>query len=67
MFNKFRKKETIFPAWCCVLNPILGKGIFNVVSALIPVSILSNGVSYSNMGITAVIIFTILILNVKSR
>lgn len=66
MFNKFRKRETIFSAWCCLLNPILGKCIINVVSVLIPISILSNGVSYSNMGITAVVMFMILLLNVKA-
>lgn len=60
MFNKFRRKETIFPAWCCVLNPILGKGFFNVVAMLIPVSVIANGVSYSNMGITAVVMFAVL-------
>lgn len=67
MFNKFRKKETIFPVWCCVLNPIIGKGIFNVISTLIPVSVISNGVSYSNMGITAVIMFAVLLILISKK
>ena len=61
IFNKFRRKQTIFPAWCCVLNPVLGKGVFNVVSALISNTVLSNGVSYSNMGITAILMFAVLL------
>ena len=66
MFQKFRKQKTIFPAWCCILNPIIGKGVINVIAALIPVSLLSNGVSYSNMGITAVVTFTVLLMNIKT-
>ena len=62
MFRKFLRKETIFPAWCCVLNPVIGKTIFNAVSAVIPIPVLANGVSYSNMGITAVVMFSVLLV-----
>lgn len=66
LFNKFRKGETIFPKWCCVLNPIAGKAVFHIVSLLIPSSVIANGIGYSNMGLTAIIIFGVLLLNVKS-
>lgn len=66
MFNKLRKRETIFPAWCCVLNPIIGKLLFNAVSEIIPNSALANGIGYSNMGITAILMFGILLLTTKN-
>lgn len=66
LFQKLRKKETMFPAWCCILNPILGKVLFNIVSALIPIPVLSNGISYSNMGITATVMFGVFLAQVKS-
>ena len=65
MFNKFRRNEPIFPKWCCVLNPVIGKIFFNIVSALIPISALANGISYSNMGIAAIVIFAILLSKLK--
>ena len=65
MFNKFCRNETIFPKWCCVLNPVIGKIFFNIVSALIPISALANGISYSNMGIAAIVIFAILLSKLK--
>ena len=65
MFNKFRRNETIFPKWCCVLNPVIGKIVFNIVSALIPFSALANGIGYSNMGISSVIMFAVLLINLK--
>ena len=65
MFNKFRKNETIFPKWCCVLNPVIGKVFFNIISALIPISALANGIGYSNMGISAIIIFAVLLSKTK--
>ena len=65
MFNKFRRNETIFPKWCWVLNPIIGKIFFNVVSAFIPFSALANGIGYSNMGISSIIMFAVLLVNLK--
>lgn len=68
MFNLFRKGKTTFPKWCCVLNPLIGKGAINILSEVIPISIISNGVGYSNMGISAVIIFaTLLIIDCKQK
>ena len=67
LFNAFRKKETVFPAWCCVLNPVLGKAVINAFAAALPVSALSNAVSYSNMGITAVIMFGALLILRKQQ
>lgn len=67
MFNKLRKRETIFPAWCCVLNPLIGKCFINIISVLVPITVLSNGISYSNMGITAVIMFLVLLLEVEKN
>ena len=61
MFNKLRKRQTIFPAWCCVLNPIVGKMVFNAVAELLPPSALSNGIGYSNMGLTAALMFAVLL------
>ena len=66
MFNKFRRNETIFPKWCCILNPVIGKVFFNIVSALIPISALANGIGYSNMGISSIIIFAVLLFNLKN-
>ena len=65
MFNKFCRNETIFPKWCCLLNPVIGKIFFNIVSALIPISALANGIIYSNMGIAAIVIFAILLSKLK--
>jgi hypothetical protein len=67
MFRKFRKCETIFPAWCCVLNPLLGKGIVNAASRLIPDSAFSNGVRFSNMGISAMVIFAVLLFVLRRK
>jgi hypothetical protein len=65
MFNKFRKNETIFPKWCCWLNPVVGKIFFNIIATLIPISALANGISYSNMGIASIIIFAVLLVQLK--
>jgi len=65
MFNKFRRKETIFPKWCCILNPVIGKIFFNIVSAVIPISALANGIGYSNMGISSIVMFAVLLINLK--
>lgn len=67
LFNKIRKNETMFPAWCCVLNPIVGKLVFNVISEIIPNSKVANGIGYSNMGLTAIIMFAILLLSLNRK
>ena len=60
MLNLFRKGDTAFPKWCWVLNPLIGKALVNILSEIIPSSVIANGIGFSNMGITAIIMFTIL-------
>ena len=67
MFARIAKGATVFPRWCCVLNPLIGKLIFSVPEEFIPrtspvLDIVCNGVSNANMGITAVIMFLVLLL-----
>ena len=39
---------------------MIGKVFFKAVAALIPAGTLANGISFSNMGLTAVIMFAVL-------
>ncbi len=65
MFVKICKKQTIYPAWCCVFNPIIGMAVFSLIARIIPYSPLSNAVANAHMGLTAVVIFAGLLI--KSR
>jgi len=67
MFYHLFRGKSIFPKWCCILNPLLGKVAIRMISALIPIPLLSNGIAYSNMGISAVVIFTLLLMNVSKK
>jgi hypothetical protein len=62
LFWKIFKGETIFPKWCCLLNPLVGKGLFNLVRSLIANDILANGFGNANMGLTAVVMFALFLI-----
>ncbi len=58
MAIQFFKKRTTFPKWIFILNPLLGKAFFNALTSVLPSSALVNGISFSNMGLSSVILFT---------
>ncbi len=59
MAIQFFKKRTPFPKWMFILNPLIGKAFFNAITALLPSSAIVNGISFSNMGLSSVILFTV--------
>lgn len=65
IFVKICKKQTIYPAWFCVFNPLIGKILFNIIGAIIPYSPLSNAISNANMGLSAILIFTVFMIKTK--
>ncbi len=65
MSIQFFKKQTSFPKWIWLLNPLFGKVFFNVITAMLPSSALTNGISFSNMGLSSTILFIVLLLNVS--
>lgn len=67
MFNKIRKGETIFSKWCCLLNPVIGNFIFNLFTNFFSIKFFYNGISYSNIGVVAIVIFTFLSLNINKN
>lgn len=66
VFVKICKKQTIYPAWCCLFNPVIGMAIFSLVAKIIPYSPLSNAVANAHMGLTAVVIFAVLMIKTKA-
>lgn len=60
MFVQFLKKHTIFPKWCWVLNPIAGKAVINILTAMLPNTALVNGIGFADMGLTSLVTFGVL-------
>ncbi len=58
----FFKKQSFLPRWLFWLNPLFGKIFFNAVTAVLPSSALVNGISFSNMGLSSVILFAAVLL-----
>ncbi len=65
MSVQFFKKQTPFPKWLWLLNPLFGKAFFNVLTAILPSSTLTNGISFSNMGLSSTILFVVLLLSMN--
>ncbi len=59
MAIQFFKRRTPFPKWMFILNPLFGKAFFNIITAVLPSSAIVNGISFSNMGLSSVILFTV--------
>lgn len=59
MAIQFFKRRTPFPKWMFVLNPLFGKAFFNAITSVLPSSAIVNGISFSNMGLSSVILFTV--------
>ncbi len=65
MAIQFWTKQSTLPKWLFWLNPLFGKIFFNVITAILPSSALVNGISFSNMGLSSVILFTAVLLNIR--
>ncbi len=65
MAVQFRKGNTPFPKWLWFLNPLCGKAFFGAVTAILPGSALINGISYSNMGLSSVILFSVVLFTMN--
>ncbi len=66
MAIQFLKRRTPFPKWMFILNPLIGKIFFNAITAVLPSSAVVNGISFSNMGLSSVILFTICLCMLRS-
>lgn len=55
MFIQIFKKHTIFPRWCCALNPVIGKAFFGIIVAVLPDSAFTNAFNNAKMGLTSVV------------
>ncbi len=67
MALQFWRRQTIFPKWLFWLNPLFGKVFFNVITTLLPNSALVNGISFSNMGLSSVVLFTAILWYIKKQ
>ena len=63
-FIAFLRGRTPFPKWYCVFNPLLGKAVFNAVRRLGNTALI-NGIGTSNMSLSAILMFTVLLLGWK--
>lgn len=61
MFIQFRKEQTSFPRWMCWLNPLFGKMFINAVANLLPSGTVVNGIAFSNMGLSSVLLFSVML------
>ncbi len=66
MAIQFWKRETVLPKFLFWLNPLFGKVFFNAITAILPSSTLVNGIAFSNMGLSSVILFTAVLVCVKN-
>lgn len=62
MFVQVFKKQTAFPKWCCLLNPVIGKIVFDGIAAVLPSSAFANSINNAGMGLTSVVILGIFFL-----
>lgn len=60
MFIQFFKKHTVFQKWSWVLNPVIGKIVINMLTAVLPNTALVNGIGFADMGLTSLITFVVL-------
>lgn len=65
MMVQVGKGHTPFPKWCMVFNPIVGKIVINMITGILPASAFVNGIGFSDMGITSVITFLVLLIKIK--
>ncbi len=63
-FIAFFKGRTPFPKWYCVFNLLIGKVVFNMVRQLGNTAFI-NGIATSNMSLSAIIMFTALLVGWK--
>ncbi len=67
MALQFYKKQTPFYKWLWVLNPIFGKVFFGAITEILPSSALVNGIAYSNMGLSSLILFAVILFQIKKE
>ncbi len=67
MAMQFWKRQTALPKWLFWLNPLFGKVIFNAITSVLPGSALTNGISFSNMGLSSVILFAAVLLCIPNE
>ncbi len=67
MAVQFYTKQSIFPKWFFILNPLFWKIAFAIVTGILPNSALTNGISYSNMGLSSVILFSSMLIYLKKH
>lgn len=66
LFIQIFKRHTTFPKWYCILNPVLlGKVVIRLLVGILPASALVNGISYSNMGISSIVLFTAMLIYIN--
>ncbi len=65
MAIQFFKRRTPFPRWMFLLNPLIGKAFFNAITAILPSSAIVNGISFSNMGLSSVILFALCLCMIR--
>ncbi len=65
MFLLFIKKRTPFPKGYAVLNPLTGKLVFSIGQRLLFASAFANGIGNANMGLTSIIIITVLLTSYR--
>ncbi len=67
MAIQFWKKQTQLPKWLFWLNPLFGKVFFNIVTAILPSCAIVNGIAYSNMGLSSIILFLAVLICILKK
>ncbi len=65
MALQFYKKQTPFYKWLWLLNPLFGKVFFGAITEVLPSGAITNGIAYSNMGLSSVLLFAVILLQIK--
>ncbi len=67
MFVQIWQGHSILPRWVAWLNPLCGKFFFGMITGLLPSSAMVNGISNANMGLSSLILFTVVLMYIKDK
>ncbi len=67
MAIQFYRKQTPFYRWLWVLNPLFGKVFFGAIAEILPSNALTNGIAYSNMGLSSAVLFGVILFGIRKE
>ena len=59
LFWELGRGRTLFPSWMLLFNPLTGTLIINLLQIFLPSSAFVNGMGFSAMGVTSLVLFAV--------